>query len=629
MANSQRHRGPDEEGFYLSHGVGLAARRLSIVGIEHGQQPLFNEQRSVVAVFNGELFDSPQKRLVLEGRGHKFRGDSDGEILVHLWEDHGEGFFEHLEGQFAFALYDQLQRVLILARDRVGICPLHWAQRGSTLLFGSEIKSLLATGLLEPRPDLCGLDNIFTFFGMPGRRTAFAGVQSLRPGQYLRVDLPSDNHPLTIRERTYWDFEFPDRGEERDPTNEPALIDEFNTALQRAVAWRLRAEVPVGVYLSGGVDSALVCALVRQQSAVPFQSFTAKVAQDESELADRISRAVGAEHHVVDCSPQALAAAYPQVIQAADCPVVDPNAGSLLLLSQAVHRHGLKVVLAGEGADEALAGYVWFKVHKFCRMLEWGKWTPVRWCHEATYRSYYRQAPPREFQRINEKLGGYHAHTMVYHMTSGPRWVLLQDEVLREMQQETAYDQLEFDSERVRRWHPLNQSLYMGYKTMLPGLLLNHRGDRVAMASGVEVRYPFLDERLMKLCSELHPRWKLRRLLGDKYLQRRLAARYLPHKDAYRPKKMFRAPFAGTFYAASPDYVQQLLSIESLDRSGYFQAERVRALQQRLQSGRVPWMFRLFFDMALCAVLGTQLWHHFYLGGGLCELPTWSPPSGQ
>jgi asparagine synthase (glutamine-hydrolysing) len=626
MAASLTHRGPDEEGCYVGDGVGLAARRLSIVGIEDGQQPLFNEDRSVVAVFNGELFDYVKQRKELIARGHTFRTSTDGEILVHLWEDHGERCFERLEGQFAFVLYDLRKRALILARDRVGICPLHWTRVGQTLLFGSEIKSLLATELFDARPDLCGLDNIFTFHCMPGRRTAFAGVQSLRPGTYLRVDLAGSSHESQLRERTYWDFDFPDRGDERNPADDAALVDELDALMHRAIARRLRADVPVGVYLSGGVDSALMSAIVAQQLGGTFESFTARVAQDESELALRLAHAHGAQPHIVDCDAESLANIYPQVVAAADCPVVDTNAGSLYLLAQAVSGHGLKVVLAGEGADEGMAGYVWFKVHKFFDQLDWGAWTPFRWTHAAGYRYYYPRAPRGEFARINDCLGGYHAQTMVYHLTSAPRWILLRDEVLSEVQQEPAYDQLDFDRQRIRRWHPLNQSLYMGYKTMLPGLLLNHRGDRAAMASGVEVRYPFLDEAIIKFCSELHPRWKLRGVRGDKYLQRRLAARYLPPQDAWRTKKMFRAPFASTLLTSPPAYVRQLLSAESLNRSAYFKTDQVLKLERKLREGKVSLMLRLSFEMALCAVFGTQLWHHLYLGGGLCELPTWSPP---
>jgi asparagine synthase (glutamine-hydrolysing) len=282
--------------------------------------------------------------------------------------------------------------------------------------------------------------------------------------------------------------------------------------------------------------------------------------------------------------------------------------------------------LSGEGADEALAGYVWFKAHRLIEGIRWNSFQPVVWGIEKLYHYEFPKAPRAEFRRINTLLGGLHAQTLVYHLTSLPRWWLLRDEFIREMDGETAYDQLEFDTSRTSRWHPLNQSLYMGYKTHLPGLLLNHRGDRAAMANSVETRYPFLDESILDLCCRIHPRWKLRCLRRDKYLLRLAAQRLLPKPLAMRRKAMFRAPFGNTLLTGSIPYVRQLLSPESLKRTNYFAASRVAELFDRFRRGAYPPPFRLFYEMSLCAVVGTQLWHHLFLGGGLCELPSWVPP---
>lgn len=629
MARSLHHRGPDEEGFFLEQGIGLACRRLSIIGLADGQQPVYNETGSVVAVFNGELFDYPELRSSLRQRGHTLRGHSDSELLVHLWEELGDDCFTQLRGQFAFALLDLASQRLILGRDRVGICPLHWSRQGDWLVFASEIKALLASGLVPAAPDARGLDNVFTFFCMPGRRTAFAGVNAVPPGHFVRADLGGAARAPVVQERTYWDFDFPDRGDEDRALGARELVDAFGDALGNAVRRRLRADVEVGAYLSGGVDSVLMLAKCREITGTPMSTFTARIGEprlDESARAAAVAAELGCRHHTVDCDARTLVGLYPRVVAAADCPVVDPTAGSLHALSGAAHQAGLKAVLTGEGADEALAGYIWFKVHRIMSGLGWAGARPGVWYAENLYHRTFPDAPRGEFRRINAVLGGWHAHTLVYHLTSLPR-LWLRDEWRAAAGGETAYDQLELDSGRVRRWHPLNQSLYMGYKTMLPGLLLNHRGDRAAMANSVETRYPFLDESVIDLCCRIDPRWKLRGLTGDKHLLRLTARRLLPRALAMRPKSMFRAPFANTLLTGTVPYVEQLLGAESLRRTPYFSPGRVEEARRRFRRGACARPLRLVYEMALCAVVGTQLWHHLFLGGGLCDLPSWTPPA--
>ncbi|HEX3870714.1 MAG TPA: asparagine synthase C-terminal domain-containing protein, partial [Pirellulales bacterium] len=425
---------------------------------------------------------------------------------------------------------------------------------------------------------------------------------------------------------TYWDLDFPDVGQEENPSDHPELIEEFDQTLDEAVRIRLRADVPVAAYLSGGVDSSMIVAKCKQLYDGPLATFTARIrdrASDESNAAARFAAELGCEHHTVVCDQKTLAHVYPRIVAGADSPVVDPNAGSLYELSRAVRDAGYKVAMTGEGADEALAGYVWMKIHKTIRLAGFRGFKPIAWAIERLYHFEFPQAPRGEFRRINRLLGGLHAQTLVYHGTSTSRWWLLRDELRNQLQEQSAYDQLELPHDRIERWHPLNQSLYLGYKTQLPGLLLNHRGDRTAMANSVETRYPFLDERLIALCARIAPSWKLRRLLRDKFLLRQVASRYLPSKLAYKRKTMFRAPFAGTLLRGDVPYVEQLMSRESLERSPYFVPDRVIKMLEAFRRRSYARPFRLFYEMGLCAVVGTQLWHHLYMGGGLCELPTW------
>lgn len=628
MSAALVHRGPDEDGGFACPGVGLASRRLSIVGLDDGRQPVFNEDRSIVAVYNGELFDHVELRARLAARGHVIHSRADSELLVHLWEDYGEDMFSHLRGQFAFALVDLRRRKVILARDRFGICPLFWARTNDDwLVFGSEIKAILASGQVARAPDINGLDNIFTFFWMPGRRTAFRGISAVLPGHFLKLTPRATGESADLREVTYWDIDFPDRGEELDNRDERVVHRQFAELLDNAVRVRLRADVPVAAYLSGGVDSSTVVASCRKLAGGRFPTFTARLESarlDESEIAGQFANDLACRHHDVLCDSQTLSAVYPQVALAYDCPAIDPNSGSLLQLSLAVCEAGQKVVLTGEGADEALAGYPWYKVHNLLRLAGWGPVLPAHWGLEWIYHRQFRRAPAGEFRRINRLQGGLHASTLLYHLTSAAHWWLLSDDVLAEVQRETAYDQLQLDTDRIRRWHPLNQSLYLGYKIQLPGLL--HRADHMALANSVEARYPFLDEDLVAFCAALHPRWKIRGLTGDKHLLRKTAAEFLPKQVAFRKKAPFRAPTVETLLANQENYFQQLLSRESLGRTKYFDVDQVRKLCDRVKLSMAADPGRLFCGVALWAVVGTQLWHHLYLGGGLCELPEWKAP---
>ena len=630
MAAAIRHRGPDETGYFRELGIGLASQRLSIVDLEAGQQPVYNEDRSIVAVFNGELFDHPEQRDRLRRLGHSFRTACDSEILVHLWEEYGEEMFPHLRGQFAFALWDRRKRVVILARDRVGICPLHWARRDDVVYFGSEIKAILASGAVEAKADLRGLDHLFTFFAMPSGRTAFEGISAVSPGGYLRMRLGGGQQPTRIEERSYWDHDFPDHGDEEDPSDEREILEEFREKLFRAVEVRLRADTPVVGYLSGGIDSASVLAVGGKLRDEPIPSFTIKIDSpglDEEDKARQIARHLGSPQTVIRCTGPKLAEAFPDLIRASDSPVVDTACTALHALSAEVNRQGYKVALTGEGADEALGGYPWFKIHKLLGMFDFGALK----MGDLTRRAALAVAAPttswRQVSQSRSAVGGALAPLDVYALMLSNRRRFYSDASRESLGDWLPFEDLELDHDRSKRWHPFNQSLYLGYKTILPGLLLSQKGDRVAMANSVETRYPFLDEDLMAFCAKLAPRWKLRGILRDKVVLRRSVADLLPRDVIRRPKAMFRAPFGETFFTQPPPYLNQLLSEESLRRTGYFDPSRVRAcLADRSRLLSLPGR-RLFKDMGLTAVMATQLWHHLYLGGELCDLPTWQAPT--
>src|ERR1700722_1217599 len=375
MTQAIIHRGPDEEGYFRRPGVVLGSRRLSIVGLADGQQPVANEDGSVSVVYNGEFFDYPEKRAELEARGHRLVTHCDTEIIPHLWEETQEGMFERLRGQFALALWDERSHRLVLGRDRFGICPLYWTRRGEWLLFASEIKALLASGMVPAEPDLRGIDHVFTFAALPGPITCFKGVQLLPAGHYLQIAPGNDlGATCTVSQRAYWEMDFPDQGQENKVEDARSLVDRFEQIMLRAVEKRLRADVPVGAYLSGGVDSSMITALACHLKGPAINTYTIRVnapGLDELDAANLVARHIGTKAPIVqEFGASDALNTYPQLIQAAEAPVIDTSCAALLQLAHRVHACGQKVVLTGEGADEWLVGYPWYKAAKLLGFLD-------------------------------------------------------------------------------------------------------------------------------------------------------------------------------------------------------------------------------------------------------------------
>jgi asparagine synthase (glutamine-hydrolysing) len=622
MTAAIAHRGPDDEQIHREPGVALGARRLSIVDLAGGRQPIANESGDVWVAFNGELFEYPELREELLARGHRLATRCDTEAWVHLYEDRGEAMFEAARGQFAVSLWDRNNRLLILGRDRVGICPLYYAERDGWLLWGSEVKALLASGLVEARPDPKGIDHICTFFSAGTTRTCFEGVKSIPPGHYLRV---KDGR---VELKQYWDLDFPDAGQERREADPSVLVDGLEDRLRRAVERRLRGDVPVVSYISGGLDSTVVLGLSSRQRGAAVPSFTIgldRAGPDERTSATESADVLGSRLTMVTMDRSRIARTYPELIVAAEGPVLDTSCATLLKLAAEVHHQGYKVALTGEGADEALAGYVWYKSQKI-RDAVVGRIGPTvpllaRRLLLRTLGGGRHGRPPEAAIR-----GIRPAQQDLYEMIAQVRPVLYSRSMWDALKDHDPYSDLDITNPRITRWHPLNQSLYVGYKVMLAGLLMVAKGDRIAMHSSVETRYPFLDDDVIKFCSEIAPEYKLQGMT-EKWLLRRVAAKTLPPQIANRRKTMFRASLSGTFLGPNrPAWVDQVLSPESLRATGYFDPKEVA--RQRSWQTLLPTVTprRFIYDLALTCVVSTQLWHHTFCGGGLCDLPTWEPP---
>ena len=622
MASAIVHRGPDEDGFLELPGLGFASRRLSIVGLSDGRQPIGNEDGSVVTVFNGELFDYPETKARLEARGHVFRTHADTENIVHLWEDHQDGMWDHLKGQFAVALLDQKRQRVVLGRDRFGICPLYWARSGDWLLFGSEIKAILASGLIEARPERRGINHLFTFFALPGPLTCFEGVQLLPPGRFLDIRLGEGR--ARLEERAYWRLEFPDQGQE-DQRGIGKLTDEFEEVLLASVARRLRADVPVVSYLSGGVDSSLVVAMASKIRGTPIPAFTIQIqakGMDETSQASIVARHVGCDPTVLPVGPNEVLGTYPELIRAAEGPVIDTSCAALLLLAKEVHRQGFKVALTGEGADEWLAGYPWHKVNRALGYLDVMGLPVSQWLRRGAIWASGSALAPDGFRRAQDAVGGHNGWHDIHGLVSLSKARFYSREMKERLADVIPLEEMGFEPERMKRWHPLNRELATGARTHLAGLMLNAKGDRVGMNSSVETRYPFIDEEVFAFLAKVPPQHKYKGLYGDKHILRRVAERYLPRGIAWRKKAMFRAPFDSFHLDQAPPFVHQLLSGQSLEKTGYFDPKAVEYWRTAFRSLSKAGLKRVSVEMGLVGVLATQLWHHTWIDGSLADLPS-------
>lgn len=635
-ADAMLHRGPDEDGYLQRPGFGFASRRLSIVGLADGQQPVFNEDKSITAVFNGEIFDHDDWRQHLRGLGHTLTTHCDTELFPHMWEQYGEDMLEKFNGQFALALFDERKQKFILARDRFGICPLFWTRttRFGTdwLVFGSEIKTILATGLVDPKPDPRGIDAVFNFLAVPGPFSCFEGINVLPPGHFLTISRGRVGEAATIDERAYWEMDFPEQGKETRFSDEKKLVNDFERVLYDAVKRRLRADVPVASYLSGGVDSSTVVAMAKDILGAAPATFTVKIRDpklDETEQAAIISKHLSANPYVVACGSDEIVSNYQRLLVATEAPVTDTSCTALMMLAAKVHDTGFKVALTGEGSDEWLAGYPWYK---FDRLIEWiGKATAGK-LPPMMQRGFHRWLGCNDeamayLDRCAQSSGGMHPFQRFYDLLGASRFRFYSPGMLSRLAGHDPYLSIEPDVTRAAKWHPINRSVFWAGKIHLPGQLLSLKGDRIAMSQSVEMRYPFLDNNVFAFLSGIDPKWKLKGLT-EKYLLRRVAEKWLPKSVAWRPKGMFRAPLDGFFLEQRLPYVDELLSDESIKKAGYFDPKAVA--KWRSEYKNLSWWGyqRQSGELGLVAVLATQLWHHTYIDPTLSSLPGWRSLAG-
>lgn len=579
-----RHRGPEAAALYIDDHVGLGHARLSIVDLAGGLQPLSSQDESLWLICNGEVFNYVELRAELEARGHRFKTGSDCETILHLYEERGLDCVHAINGQFAFALWDRRRRRLVLARDRLGIRPLFFTEAGGHVVFGSEIKALLSHPAVSRELDPVSLGQVFTGWSAVPPRTIFKNIFSLRPGHMLIAD----GYRSSIRQ--YWRLRFPERGAEVQLTEQEAA-ERLYELLADATRLRLRADVPVGSYVSGGLDSSAVTAMARRHTNNSLQTFAVAFTDgefDERPHQERVARLLGTSHHTITCGPADIARVFPDVVWHAETPLLRTAPAPLYLLAGLVRQHGLRVVLTGEGSDEFLVGYDIFKEAKVRAFWAQDRASRLR---PLLLRRLYGHIPAmaRPSQAYLEAFFGTdldHAEDPAFsHMV---RWRntrrlhrYFDADLAQAIREDAGADLSILLAGQNAGWDAVSRAQFNEATTFLDPYLLSSQGDRVAMAHAVEGRFPFLDYRVVDFCNSLPPNMKMPGL-KEKQLLKRAVANLLPADILDRPKQPFRAPIQAAFASPdSPEYVRELLDPGRVAADGVFKPQAVTWLLNR------------------------------------------------
>ena len=612
MAAAIRHRGPDGYGLASGGGAGLVSTRLAIFDIPSGWQPMQGAHRDTVMVYNGEVFNHPELRQELEAQGERFRTTSDTEILLRLLDRDGPPALHRCNGQWAIAHLDRPTRTLTLMRDRFGVRPLHYALLpDGGIVFGSEVKAILASGLVESRPDLEGIDEVFTLWAPRPPRSAFAGIRLLPPGHML---VWRDGE--VVEERAWWEPRYATDA----PAPEPEALGEL---LRDSVRLRLRADVPVGSYLSGGLDSSLTTALAVEQTDHQLRTFSLAFRDplfDESAFQRQVAEELGTQHHVIEIGPAEITDAFQDVMRHIETPVIRSAGVPLYLLARSTREQGITVVATGEGADELYWGYDLFKeakVRAFCARDPEAAWRASLFDRLYPYfaatggrrgeswRRFFLDAGP-----ANDPL---FSHQTRIAATSGVK-SLYSGDTRASLAGVDPLERLRDDlPEEFGRMSVLERAAYLELTTLLGNHLLAAQADRVGMAHGIEGRFPFLDHRVFEHSVASRPQDKMVGL-REKLAIRRVAAEVVPAIVAQRPKQPYRAPEAAAFFADEPAWVTERLSPEAVRDVGIYDERAVAGLVRRCRAGRATG-FRE--NMALMGVLSTQVWHAAFCSGAM------------
>jgi asparagine synthase (glutamine-hydrolysing) len=624
MVGAMQHRGPDGCGAYRDSRVGLGHARLSIIDLVTGQQPLSNEDGTLWIVFNGEIFNYLELRAELETLGHRFRTRSDTEVIVHAWEAWGEDAFRRFNGQWAVALWDRRSATLVLSRDPLGILPLCFCEHGGRLYFASEAKALFAADGGIPRGfDPRGLAEVFTFWSALPPRTVFAGVAELEPGH---VRTYADGR---VTDRAYASPRYPEGDAGRFGGTLSDAEAASRAALEEATRLRmLRSDVPVGCYLSGGLDSSLVAALGLRAKGERFFTFSLRFADaeyDEARYQRLMVERLGSEHREITVTRADIARVFPDVIAHAERPILRTAPAPMFLLSKLVEEAGIKVVLTGEGADEMFAGYDLFREARLRRFWARQPESSARPRLLQRLYPYLARSPVAQEATARRFFGQDLARWQEPGFGHGPRWrstAALQRLLSGELRAAIG----DFDPTAAllaslppefARWTHLARDQYLECRTLLSSYLLSSQGDRMLMAHSVEGRFPYLDREVAALADSLPDGYKLAGL-DEKYVVKRVARDLLPADILARKKQPYRAPDALSFVGPdAPAWVAEAMSERALTGAGVFDPGVAGQLYRKCLGRRDESQFSNADNMALVGILSTQLLHESFVGSGV------------
>jgi len=611
MMDTIRHRGPDDEGLHIASEVGLGFRRLSIIDLSLGHQPISNEDGTVWIVFNGEIYNYRELRSFLVSKGHVFKTQSDTEVIVHLYEELGPQCLEKLRGMFAFAIWDENAKTLFLARDRVGIKPLYYSLTDKAIVFASEIKAILADPSIdrELAPEI--IDRFLTFLYVPGEETLLKGVRKLEPGHYLLVK----NGKAEIRQ--YWDLQF------SKPSNPLSLDDaekELSNLLADAVELHMIADVPVGVLLSGGVDSTAVLSFAAERTEKEISSYTvgfsASGVADERPYAKLAAEKFGTQHHDMTITASDFAEFLPQYVWHMEEPVCEPPAVAMYYVSKLAKKY-VKVLLSGEGGDEAFAGYsnyrniLWLErlkhimpalngaasrglsgVSSWFHSSRLAKYSPLM---NATFPDYYYSRTSNPYRSSSNGLGE-----------------LYSADFEQSIDREYTVEPVQKLFSKVKDQGILDQMLYIDTKTWLPDDLLI-KADKMTMANSLELRVPLLDHRVLEFAAALPADYKVRGF-SLKYILKRALSKRVPQAILKRKKVGFPVPYDSWMRGDLKNWLSNILLDRETSARGYFRKSTVeKLLSENAGTGR--------YSKELFSLAVLELWHRQFLGNEKPPMP--------
>jgi asparagine synthase (glutamine-hydrolysing) len=625
MVASIQHRGPDEFGYYRDNSAGLVHARLSIIDLTTGQQPISNENGSLWIVFNGEIFNYVELRKELLVAGHKFRTQSDTEVIVHSYEEWGENCFSRFNGQWAVALWDSRRKKLILCRDRVGVRPLFVRETDKCVWFGSEVKAIIAdpevTREINPR----GIDQTFTYWATVAPTSIFSGIEEIKPGS-LRIY----EHDGKRSENIYWYPSYPTINHKSASLPFKLSLNEATKQLEEklmnATKLRmLRADVPVGSYLSGGLDSSLIAWMGRRAKEGEFRTFSIRFADeefDETEFQHKMASMLDSNHEEIVVTKSDIAEIFPDVIYHTERPVLRTAPAPLYILSRLVRNSGFKAVITGEGADEMLGGYDIFREAKIRRFMANLPNSEIRPKLFDRLYPYLARSPQRakgmaiEFwKRGLDKISSPEfSHEPRWTTTAGLK-KFLSDEIKADLKLHPSEDITKNLPDEFLSWDPLTRAQYLEIITLFSSYIISSQGDRMLMANSVEGRFPFLDSEVMEFCNSLPAEYKLIGL-NEKNILKRVANGKIPEEIIRRKKQPYRAPDAASFFGSTrPSYVDEMFSESALKASNIFHIKLARGLYEKCAATLASndQLLSNIDNMGFVGILSTQLLFFNYI----------------